>query len=55
MPARCRCPRHHEDLIFAAIGPKPKIVLADAVNNDLRVVRHAQNCLVYDRPLAAHG
>jgi len=44
-----------KNLIFAAIGPKPEIVLDDAVNNDLRVVRNEQNCLVYDRPLAAHG
>jgi len=44
-----------KNLIFAAIGPKPEIVLDDAVNNDLRIVRNEQGCLVYDRPLAAHG
>jgi hypothetical protein len=44
-----------KNLIFAAIGAKPEIVLADAVNNDIRIVRNADNCLVYDRPLAAHG
>lgn len=44
-----------KNLIFAAIGPKPDIVLDDALNNDLRIVRHEQNCLVYDRALAAHG
>ncbi|MDG4784919.1 hypothetical protein O7626_03055 [Micromonospora sp. WMMD1102] len=44
-----------KNLIFAAIGAKPEIVLADAVNNDIRIVRNAENCLVYDRPLAAHG
>jgi hypothetical protein len=44
-----------KNLIFAAIGAKPEIVLTDAVNNDLRIVRHAENCLVYDRPLPAHG
>ncbi|WP_202864568.1 hypothetical protein [Micromonospora endolithica] len=43
------------NLIFAAVGPKPEIVLDDAVNNDLRIIRNQQNCLVYDRPLAAHG
>ena len=43
------------NLIFAAVGPKPEIVLEDAVNNDLRIVRNEQGCLVYDRPLAAHG
>ncbi len=44
-----------KNLIFAAIGPKPEIVLDDALNNDLRIVKHEQHCLVYDRPLAAHG
>lgn len=44
-----------KNLIFAAVGPKPEIVLDDAVNNDLRIVRNEQYCLVYDRPLAAHG
>jgi very-short-patch-repair endonuclease len=44
-----------KNLIFAAVGSKPGIVLDDAVNNDLRIVRNEQNCLVYDRPLAAHG
>jgi hypothetical protein len=46
-----------KNLIFAALAgrPKPEIVLDDAVNNDLRIVRNEQNCMVYDRPLAAHG
>jgi hypothetical protein len=44
-----------KNLIFAAIGPKPEIVLIDAVNNDLRITGNVQGCLMYDRPLAAHG
>ncbi|MGI5185366.1 hypothetical protein ACQEVZ_54895 [Dactylosporangium sp. CA-152071] len=44
-----------KNLIFAAIGPKPDLVIADAINNDLRLTRHAQNCLMYDRPLPARG
>jgi hypothetical protein len=44
-----------KNLIFAAIGPKPEIVLTDAVNNDLRITGNVQGCLMYDRPLAAHG
>ncbi len=44
-----------KNLIFAAIGPKPEIVLDNAVNNDLRIVRNEEYCLVYDRPLAGHG
>lgn len=44
-----------KNLIFAAIGPKPEIVLIDAVNNDLRITGNVKGCLMYDRPLAAHG
>src|SRR5438445_12944143 len=44
-----------KNLIFAALGAKPEIVLDDALNNDLRIVKHEANCLIYDRPLAAHG
>lgn len=44
-----------KNLIFAAIGPKPEIVLVDAVNNDLRIVSNEDGSLIYDRPLAAHG
>ena len=44
-----------KNLIFAAIGPKPEIVIVDAVNNDLRITGNVQGCLIYDRPLAAHG
>jgi len=42
-----------KNIIFAAIGPKPEIVIDDAVNNDLRIVKNEQNCLIYDRPLTA--
>jgi very-short-patch-repair endonuclease len=44
-----------KNLIFAAVGPKPKIVLDDAVNNELRIVSNEQGCLVYDRPLPSDG
>ncbi|WP_093573662.1 hypothetical protein [Amycolatopsis rubida] len=44
-----------KNLIFAADGPKPEIVFRDALNNDVLVVKNEQFCLVYDRPLAAHG
>jgi hypothetical protein len=44
-----------KNLIFAATGPKPKIVLRDAINNDLEIVENSQNCLVYDRPLSESG
>jgi len=42
-------------LIFAADGPKPKIVFQDAINNDITVVENEQYCLVYDRPLGPTG
>lgn len=41
-----------KNLIFAADGPKPRIVLRDAINNDLEIIENAEHCLVYDRPLA---
>jgi hypothetical protein len=44
-----------KNLIFAANGPKPKLVLADAVNNDIRIVENQEYCLVYDRPIGPEG
>jgi very-short-patch-repair endonuclease len=44
-----------KNLIFAADGPKPDIVLADAINNDLQIVANAEYCLVYDDPIGANG
>ncbi|HIA51759.1 MAG TPA: hypothetical protein EYN91_06670 [Candidatus Melainabacteria bacterium] len=44
-----------KNLIFAADGPKPEIVLSDAINNDIRIVKNADNCLVYDRPIGSNG
>jgi len=43
------------NLIFAADGPKPRIVLRDAISNDLKVVENEQYCLVYDQPLSITG
>ncbi|MFE9750246.1 hypothetical protein ACFYOT_35525 [Saccharothrix saharensis] len=48
-------PGSAKNLIFAADGPKPEIVFGDAVNNDIRVVKNEQFCLVYDRPLPTRG
>lgn len=39
------------NIIFAANGPKPEIVLPDALNNELRIVKNQKFCLIYDRPL----
>jgi len=42
-----------KNLIFASVGPKPRIVLRDAINNKIEVVANEDSCLVYDRPLTA--
>lgn len=44
-----------KNLIFASSGPKPEIVLQDAINNDIRIVRNGEFCLVYDRPIHNTG
>lgn len=44
-----------KNLIFAADGPKPRIVLRDAVNNDIEILGDTDRCLVYDRPLPPEG
>lgn len=44
-----------KNLIFAANGPKPEIVLIDAINNDIQIVKNQEFCLVYDRPIGLNG
>lgn len=44
-----------QNLIFAADGEKPEIVLSDAINNDILIVKNADKCLVYDRPISSNG
>jgi hypothetical protein len=41
-----------KNIIFASVGPKPRIVLKDAVNNVIDIVEHRESCLVYDRELS---
>ncbi len=43
--------RSMKNIIFAAIDPKPEIVIDDAFNNDMRIVKNEQNCPIYNRPL----
>lgn len=43
------------NLIFSADGPKPELVLTDAVSNTIEIVRNEEFCLVYDRPLGEAG
>ncbi len=42
-------------LIFAAGDVKPEIVLPDAINMEIRITKHADKCLVYDRPVGDSG
>lgn len=44
-----------KNLIFASVGPKPQIVLRDAVANVIEIVEGAERCVVYDRPLPNGG
>ncbi len=44
-----------KNLIFAAKGPKPEIILIDSVNNDIQIVQNEQYCLVYDKPILERG
>jgi very-short-patch-repair endonuclease len=40
------------NIVFAANGPKPEIVLADAITNEIQIVKNAEYCLVYDREVS---
>lgn len=44
-----------KNLIFASIGHKPEIVIQDAINNDIKIVRNEEYCLIYDRPIEGGG
>jgi very-short-patch-repair endonuclease len=44
-----------KNLIFAANGPKPEIIFSDSVSNDIEIVKNADYCLIYDRPIKSHG
>ena len=44
-----------KNIIFAANGPKPELVLTDAVQNTVDIVANAEYCLVYDRPVNSRG
>ncbi|MEQ8676569.1 MAG: hypothetical protein RIC84_25360 [Aggregatilineales bacterium] len=45
--------RHHsgqpiKNIIFGSTGPKPDIVLRDALTNQIEITQNAEHCLVYD-------
>lgn len=44
-----------KNLIFAADGPKPELILSDSLNNDIQIVKNAEYCLVFDRPIPHKG
>ncbi|MEU1661545.1 hypothetical protein ABZ527_36475 [Streptomyces griseofuscus] len=44
-----------KNLIFAADGEKPELVLRNAVNNDVEIVRNAHTCLVFTDLLPPQG
>ena len=44
-----------KNLIFAANGPKPELVLRDAVSNVIEITRNAEFCLVYNLAVAESG
>lgn len=44
-----------KNLIFASNGPKPEIVLSDAIHNDLKIVKNAESCLFYNQPIPEQG
>jgi very-short-patch-repair endonuclease len=44
-----------KNLIFAADGPKPEIVLDDSISNNILVVKNEEHCLVYDVPIPNTG
>ena len=44
-----------KNIIFAAEGNKPRIVLRDAIDNVIEMVEGADRVLVYDSPLSRNG
>lgn len=44
-----------KNLIFAADGPKPEIILVDSLNNDIQIVKNEEYCLVFDLPIPHEG
>jgi very-short-patch-repair endonuclease len=44
-----------KNIIFASTGYKPEIVLRDAINNTIEIVKYGETCLIYNRPLTDAG
>lgn len=44
-----------KNIIFAANGPKPELVLVDSINNNIEIVKNEEFCLVYNHPIPPSG
>ncbi|MBG9813634.1 hypothetical protein ABD68_19250 [Bacillus endophyticus] len=44
-----------KNLIFASIGSKPKIVMTDSLNNNIKIIENADKCLIYEEPIPHEG
>jgi very-short-patch-repair endonuclease len=44
-----------KNIIFAADGPKPEIVLEDSISNHIRITANESYCLVYDQEIPKAG
>jgi hypothetical protein len=44
-----------KNLIFASKNYKPEIVIEDALNNDLKIVKNEDSCLVYNQAIPSDG
>lgn len=44
-----------KNLIFASKNFKPEIVIEDALNNDLKIVKNEDSCLVYNQAIPSSG
>lgn len=44
-----------KNLIFAADGEKPEIVIEDSLSNNIKIVKNEENCLVYDKVIPSAG
>ncbi|WP_051540159.1 hypothetical protein [Clostridium ihumii] len=44
-----------KNLIFSADGPKPEIIIEDALTNNIRIIKNEEYCLVYDKAITSKG
>ena len=44
-----------KNLIFAANGPKPRIIYQDVLNSESEIVDNQKYCLVYNNPIPSYG